>query len=119
MASIHDWASKAAQKIVDDLPPRRGEQPRVERIAAIIATFAEPLLKLLAESRRAHHHEEDDSWYCCGACAHECDAVEEDPGHEHDDSCCVETRRGREQGICDCGASAWNTKVDAALAGKP
>ena len=125
MGSINDWAAKTAERICYEVGrvKRKGDgvEPDVaskNRIAAIIATFAEPLVALLREARRGHHHEEDDAWYCCGACTHECEAVEEDQGHEHDESCCVESTMNRVQGICDCGADAWNAKVDAALAGQ-
>jgi hypothetical protein len=50
---LHDWASKAAQHIYNELPRIRN-RPRVEHIAAIIATYAEPLISLLQESKREH-----------------------------------------------------------------
>jgi hypothetical protein len=53
MASVNDWATKAAQHIHDELPRIRN-RPRVDRIAAIIATYAEPLIVLLTESKREH-----------------------------------------------------------------
>lgn len=120
MASINDWAAKAANRIADEVTYGKNRNGRsVERIAAIIATYAAPLLTLLEASRRSHLHVEDDTWYCCGACAHPCDNDEGD--HEHDESCCVDSHDGaspREQGVCNCGATAWNAKVDAALSGK-
>lgn len=61
-----------------------------------------PLVTLLRESKRLHTHC-DDSWYCCGKCTH--------PDHGE-----LDGHRGREADVCDCGADAWNTKVDAALA---
>lgn len=60
------------------------------------------LVALLRESKREHHHC-GDSWYCCPLCLHE------DHG-----------RRGMRQddnGTCNCGASAWNARVDEALKG--
>lgn len=115
ISSINDWASRAAERVRDEYRSAAewGSTPSQERVAAIIATFAEPLLKLLSEARRVHHHEKDDSWYCCGACTHPCENDEED--HEHDDSCCVESTMDRVQGKCDCGADAWNKKIEEAL----
>ena len=124
MSSIKDWAARAAARIVmEDFVKVRGQEAcdaAESRIAAIIATFAEPLVVALRESRLEHHHCEDDSWYCCGACTHECEAVEEDPGHEHSEGCCVDSHDNpkRVQGVCDCGADAWNARVGAALAGE-
>lgn len=115
MPSINDWAAKAAERIVYGKNGPISE----ERIAAIIATFAEPLVALLRESRREHLHVEDDTWYCCGACTHECES--DDPGHEHSEGCCVSSHDNvpkRVQGVCDCGAAAWNARLDAALAGE-
>lgn len=120
---VVDWATKAAERIDDEyrlpsLGSSRTHRPTISRLAAIIATFAAPLLTLLQESRRSHYHC-DDSWYCCGACTHKCDAVEEDPGHEHDENCCVESLvvGHRVQGVCNCGADAWNARVEAVLQG--
>ena len=70
------------------------------------------LVALVRESRRAHHHCED-AWFCCG----KCDAA----GHDGVAGLFPNTRRGksghhhRVVGACDCGADAWNAKVDAAL----
>lgn len=109
MASVNDWAAKAADRIDNEIRmPSLGSsakrRPSKERIAAIIATFAEPLVALLRESRREHHHC-DDSWYCCPMCESEDHGrLGEGPGH-HDRK-------------CTCGAAAWNARVDAALAGE-
>jgi hypothetical protein len=118
VSSINDWAAKAARRI------NRGgfghdEEAREERIAAIIATFAEPLVALLRESYRGHYHCENDNWHCCGKCVHECTMIEDgELGHEHDESCCVSGQGyGRVNGVCNCGADAWNAKVDKALGG--
>lgn len=123
MASINDWAAKAAHRIVLELPPHRGEQPREERIAAIIATFAEPLMQLARDSRREHYHC-DDSWFCCGKCTHPdhglCNQTKEED-HEHDASCYVGSHVGynaRTSGVCNCGADEWNARVDAVLEGR-
>ena len=61
---------------------------------------------LLAESIREHYHC-DDSWYCCG----KCDAADHGGGlpHTHDGEA------ARVEGVCNCGADAWNAKVEAAL----
>ena len=89
MASIHDWAAKCAEYI-NSLSPR----PKTERIAAIIATFAEPLVALLREARRSDHE--------AG-----CMAGWAQVGVIYDD-----TR-------CSCSVGVWNAKIDAALAGNP
>lgn len=111
MSSINDWASKAAHRIATEITfgvPHVPRQRHENRIAAIIATFAEPLVALLKESRREHHHC-DDSWYCCGKCKSE-------------DHCGITLTSHdapkRRAGVCDCGADAWNARVDAALAGE-
>jgi hypothetical protein len=92
---LHDWASKAAQHIYDELPRIRN-RPRVERIAAIIATYAEPLVVLLLESKREHGYDEDgdpcDWWNYI-------------------------VNEGEEHKACTCGAAAWNARIDAALSG--
>jgi hypothetical protein len=85
--SIHDWASRAAAKILDEYSeniPGIGDRYRATseaRVAAIIATFAEPWLKLLREPR-PHA-----TW-------------------------CATDRREWE---CDCGADDWNMRVDEAM----
>jgi hypothetical protein len=86
---IEDWATKAARRIKDE--PRGASE---DRIAAIIATFAEPLMKLLHESRREHILCEDGVCYKA--------TVPEDE---------------MEEAECTCGADAWNAKVDKALDG--
>jgi hypothetical protein len=97
--SIHDWASEAAEYIYH-LSPR----PTEERIAAIIATFAEPLITLLNESRRAHRHDGLYGKTCCPQCT--C--------HSDDD----EEREPNGKGPCNCEAGAWNAKVDSVLGGR-
>lgn len=97
MASANDWAAKAARHIIEELPPHRGRQPREERIAAIIATFAEPLLKLLQEARREH------------------DATYLDEGNDHEPC----PKHYDEDAItCTCGANEWNARIDAVITGK-
>lgn len=115
MSSINDWASKAAEKISEGCG--RDCSNSDTRIAAIIELYAKPWLDLLRRSRRGHDHC-DDSWYCCGACTHECIIDETD--HEHDNSCYVSSHGApvaRVSGICNCGADAWNTKINKALDG--
>lgn len=54
MASIEDWAAKAARRIVDEYDNRKLPRKDQDHIAAIIATFAEPLVVLLQEARHSH-----------------------------------------------------------------
>lgn len=57
MPSVNDWAMEAARRIcieVNKLGPKVLEQNREERIAAIIALHAAPLVSLLQASRREH-----------------------------------------------------------------
>jgi hypothetical protein len=92
MASVNDWAAKAARKIAiecDTATGQRGTYVREERIAAIIETFARPLLDVLHQSRREHLPAADK--YC--------------------------NKRYDERDECTCGADEWNAKIDAALAG--
>lgn len=67
--------------------------PSAEEIAALVECE-----RVLRESKRAHDTCED-SWYSCGAAT-------------GDYECSNDSRKG----ACDCGADAWNAKVDAALA---
>jgi hypothetical protein len=63
------------------------------------------LESLIHESKREHYHC-DDSWYCCGQCVHADHFL--DKGEvlgKHD---CRPTE-------CNCGADAWNARVDALL----
>ena len=109
MSSINDWASKAAYRIRCELCKER--LPSQERIAAIIATFAEPLVKLLAESRRAHRHTADGDvrdGHCCPQCC--CQSWPDDPEGDFEP-----TPNSDEP--CDCGADEWNARVDAVLNG--
>lgn len=106
MPSINDWTAKAARRICDE-PGRKN----AERIAAIIAVHAEPLVALLREARRPHYHC-DDSWYCCGRCQH--------PDHTWTDHEYLSSHDGeaaREAGVCNCGADAWNARIDKVLGG--
>lgn len=86
MPSVNDWAAKAAERIYEEFPISTHGMPKVERIAAIIATFAAPLVALLRESRRE--------------CSTTCRAYGNyQPPYEE----------------CSCGADEWNARVDKAL----
>lgn len=91
MASVQDWAARAAHKIVEE--SKHQGKPREERIAAIIAMFANPLITLLNESRQSHTQENDSRapWTCPKA-------LDDDEDVE-----------------CICGADEWNARVDKAL----
>jgi hypothetical protein len=65
---------------------------------------------LLRESKREHYHC-DDSWYCCGKCRHP-DHVLLDPEDYLDSHGGEAARVG---GVCNCGADAWNKRVDDLL----
>jgi len=90
VASINDWASKAANQIISALTPDISQ----ERIATIIATHAVPLVALLRESRREHSNGAHD----------ECPMANPTYSYNVGEP-------------CDCGADAWNARVEAALAG--
>lgn len=114
MPSVNDWAARAADRIDDEYPHARGKRrPSVDRVAAIIATFAEPLVGLLRESRRLHEHYEGQPQRCCPQCA--CESWIGDEQVETDDD--DEYPANRPDEPCACGADAWNARVDAALAG--
>lgn len=89
-AVAKSWTTKAARKIAQESMHQR---PSEERIAAIIATFAGPLVALLQESKREHQWDEDDK----------CDKLNKiDPAEK----------------VCTCGTDAWNARVNAALNGE-
>jgi hypothetical protein len=102
MSSINDWAAKAAERIDDEYPhARRKQRPSTERIAAIIATFAEPLMAMLREAKREHSR-----GYLSEESDHPpCKKSHEDYAEKFD-------------GPCTCGADAWNAKIDTVLAGE-
>lgn len=91
---IEDWATKAARRIVGEYDGRRLPHNSEERVAAIIATFAEPIIKLLGEAQEGRHY----------------DGVGEIPGPE-----CPKLEH--EDAECTCGADEWNARVDKALRG--
>jgi hypothetical protein len=83
-----------------------GEVLRTEAEASVKTfevTFKQ-LVSLLRESRQQHYHCSD-SWFCCGACTCEDHGELDSHGGEAD----------RTGGVCNCGASAWNARVDEAL----
>lgn len=110
MPNINGWAAKAAEGISSEFPSIKFPDmlPSDERIAAIIATFAEPLVALLREARREHFHSERDTLDCCPQCRRDLGL----PGYK-----C--TGGWPKDGSCTCGASKWNARIDAALAGEP
>lgn len=59
---------------------------------------------ILEEAKREHYHC-DDAWYCCGACTHE----------DHGPLSSHEGEARRTEGVCNCGAEAWNKKIDEVL----
>src|SRR2546430_2375640 len=115
---IANWISNTAADIFFDLEMKdtvdlteAGQQEIKHRIAAIVATFAEPLMALLQESKREHYHC-DDSWYCCGKCTHQDHVL-----HEGEYLSSHGGEAARTSGACNCGADKWNARVDAVLAG--
>lgn len=114
MASINDWAAKCAREISVEIPhyllSLDAEARRDERLAAIIALHAEPLVKLLLESKREHVHDERCN-NCCSRCTHESWPLDtEDVDESWKPS-------PNSDAPCTCGADAWNARVDAALNG--
>lgn len=107
--SIQDWAAKCATRIDEEFVTAK-HRPSPERIAAIIATFAEPLMNLLRESKREHLHEQDTVGrsYCCPQCT--CQSWPDDPEGDFEP-----TPNSDEP--CTCGADTWNAKVDRVLNG--
>jgi hypothetical protein len=85
MPTINDWALKCAKRI------KQEGKASEERIATIIAFYAEPLMQALRDSRRAHDEH--------------CPAANPDYTYNVDEP-------------CTCGADAWNAYVDAVLGGK-
>lgn len=106
MPSINDWARKAADYIESEYCSKPRHPPTVDRVAAIIATFAEPLMKALRDSKQEHYHC-DDSFYCCP----QCDCISR--GCTPD----LEPTPNNSDKPCTCGADAENARIDAVLAG--
>lgn len=111
MPSVNDWAAKAARRIMSEFPPRGSRGPHEDRIAAIIATFAEPMVALLRDSRREHLHSADGDvrdGVCCPQCC--CESWPDDPEGDFEPS-------PNSDEPCNCGADAWNARIDAVLDG--
>lgn len=89
-SNINSWAMKVARCIVE-IPEGHHQ---TERIANVIAMFADPIVALLCDSKRGYDML--------------CHAVEF--MLVVDGKVVIEA--------CTCGADAWNARVDAALAGK-
>lgn len=98
--TIHDWATRCAEYVDGEFETAK-HRPTISRLAAVIAHFADPLVKLLSESKRLHLHVEGDPYLCCPLCTR-----------------CEGTRNSSWNGEChpDCGADEWNAKVEKALA---
>ena len=86
--NIQDWASKAAEYLSGD------KRASTEHVAAVIATFAEPLVKALEASRREHN-----KFSCVKLSDASCNALD----IPYDDC------------KCTCGADAHNAMIDEAL----
>lgn len=106
MASIDDWAAKAVDYIHSTY--LSSPRPTRERTAAVIETFAKPLLDLVMESRREHEHGLH-GVRCCPQCC--CESWPDDPEGDFEPT-------PNSDDPCSCGADAWNAKVDAALGGR-
>jgi len=102
--SIDDWAAKAADKIWSEIDIDDREIPSHERIAAIIALHAEPLVRLLRESRRGHHSMCDASQKWRVDHTYRAQNVDE-----------IDGWRPLPLGSCTCGADAWNARIDKVL----
>ena len=120
MTVPRNWIDMAAETIAGDPACCDISSSDASAIAEVVATFAEPLVSLLRESKREHYHC-DDGWYCCGKCLCRCSSTAKD--HEHFLEDCWPASHGGEAarvgGVCNCGADAWNRRVDAALSGWP
>lgn len=111
MASIDDWAAKVAQRIAEEPDyHKHGQSPQQgvtrsaqweSRIAAIIATSAEPLIQIVRDAKREHTFAIDAS---------------KAPGRDMIVAGCAKKFFPHEP--CTCGADAWNARVDAVLDGK-
>lgn len=102
MSSINDWAAKCAERVVTEFDDEwtAGKRWRAqERVAAIIATFAKPMLDLLNEARREHSRGYNDEG---------CDYPP-----------CPKSQEENDDEKCTCQADAWNARIDAAIGGNP
>lgn len=104
---VYDWAAKCGAYLHAE-----GVRLSSHRIAAVVAHFAEPLVKLLREAKREHHHVADGDirdGTCCPQCC--CQSWPDDPESDFEP-----TPNGDEP--CTCGADKWNAKIDAVLQGE-
>lgn len=115
VASINDWASKCAERIMLESFVHVGRTVASrdavqDRIAAIIATFAGPLMEALRDSRLEHHHYDGDvrDGHCCPQCC--CESWPDDPEGDFE----PEPNKNEP---CDCGADEHNARIDRALSG--
>ena len=115
MTSVNDWASRAASRIDDEYITAK-HRPSLERVAAIIATFAGSILNLLNESRKTHHHDPVDNYEhdrdCCPRCT--CDSWDAVARAQDGGEMDAEHEPNSDK-PCDCGADEWNKKIDEAL----
>lgn len=88
--SIYDWAARAAIYLSAE------RLPSTHRIAAVISHFAEPLVRMLQETRRWHDGH--------------CPSVE---------GCDPEDQSDADDSVCSCGTTKWNKRVDKVLQGEP
>lgn len=99
---VWDWAARCGAYLHAE-----GMRIPSHRIAAVVAFFAEPLVKLLREAKQVHDHVNDG--VCCPRCC--CQSWPDDPEGDFEP-----TPNGDEP--CTCGADAWNAKIDAVLQGE-
>lgn len=72
-----------------------------------MARAADDTLRFLQDAFRGHRHCPDD-WYCCALCDAADHGGEPLGSHVGDGA--------RTEGVCNCGASAWNARVEAMIA---
>ena len=110
---VKDWVKEAAYQIYNESL----ELDHVEEIIRHYCPFkqdtayvpvdeARCLTSLLIDSKRDHTHCED-SWYCCGKCQAADHLLSADEW--------LPPNRYRTSGVCNCGADAWNQRVDEAV----
>lgn len=102
MASVNDWAAKAAKRIVNEYGINKTHsltrEYHEDRIAAIIATFAEPLMKAVRDSKWQHSKGYNE------------ESADYPP--------CKKSYEDGEDEICSCGADEHNARIDKVLAGE-
>jgi hypothetical protein len=87
---VQDWAARAGAYIRESGPVS------AHRVAAIVAFFAEPLVKLLEEARRSHDRGYND------------ESSDYPPCPKSDEDALHDAR-------CTCSADAWNARIDEVL----